>query len=125
MVTEKTRSIGPHSRPHRWAMLDGRTKEAALVRTTRDDLIRHCGGNPSAVQRQLIDRIAVLTLHVATFDAKAIEAGGLSERDSRQYLAYSNSLARALRQLGLQGDPKPAPKLADLFPARPAADAAA
>lgn len=73
-----------------------------MLREIRADLRAHVGGQPSAVQSALIDRAAMLTLHVALFDARAMEAGGLSERDGRQYLAYSNSLARALAQLGIK-----------------------
>jgi hypothetical protein len=92
-------------------MLDGRTKEAALMRGVREDLVRHLGNSPSAVQSRLIDRIAMLSLHVALFDKRALESGGLSERDSRSYLAYSNSLSRCLRQLGLQPAASPADPL--------------
>jgi hypothetical protein len=95
--------IGPHSRPNVLAKLDGRRREARLMQRVREDLLRHIGGSPSAVQRALVDRVAILSLHVALFDARALKAGGLSERDSRQYLAYSNSLGRALRQLGIKG----------------------
>ena len=79
----------------------------------RAELIEHLGGKPSAVQAALIDRIALLTLHVAQFDQKALEAGGLSERDGRQYLAYSNSLARALRDLGVRASSATGPSLAE------------
>jgi hypothetical protein len=113
-MSEKAREIGPHSRPHRLLKVDGRTREAALMRETREQLIAHVG-NPSCVQLRLIDRAALLTLHVAMFDARALDAGGLSERDSRQYLAYSNSLARALAQLGLQPVAAKAPTLAEVL----------
>lgn len=83
------------------------------MRQIRDDLTRHVGGAPSSVQRQLIERAAMLTLHVALFDAKALKAGGLSERDGRQYLAYSNSLARALAQLGMSPTSPRPPTLAE------------
>ena len=39
--------------------------------------------------------------------------GGLDERASRQYLAYSNSLARCLAQLGLNATATPKPTLAE------------
>jgi hypothetical protein len=118
-MTEKVRSIGPYSGPVALGKLDGRTKEAALMRRVRADLIRHLGGpdRVSPVQRALIDRIATLTLHVALFDARAIEHGGLSERDGKQYLSYSNALARCLRLLGLKGAPPPQPTLAEALAA--------
>src|SRR5262249_53348357 len=100
----KVPEIGPYSAPAALAKLDQRTKEARLMHETRTRLIRHLGGKPSAVQLALVDRAARLTLHVALFDGRTLETGGaLSERDTRSYLAYSNSLSRVLRQLGLEG----------------------
>jgi hypothetical protein len=49
----------------------------------------------------LIERAAWLCLHLALMDARADERGELlSERDNRQYLAWSNALTRLMRQLG-------------------------
>jgi hypothetical protein len=123
-ASEKVRQIGPHSRPHRLLKLDGRTREATLLREARDQLIEHVGGAPSAVQLRLIERAALLTLHVAMFDARALAGNGLSERDGRQYLAYSNSLARALAQLGLKPSVAPVPTLAEVLAAGRAGAAA-
>jgi hypothetical protein len=94
--------VGPYSRPNVLAKLDGRRREARLMQTVRDELTDHVGGNPTAPQRALIERAAMLTLHVALMDAKVMEpdAGPLSERDSRQYLAWSNALTRIMRDLG-------------------------
>ena len=80
---------------------DGRSADAVLLRRTKAALIAHVGGRPSATQRALIDRCASLTLHVARMDAQAMEDGGLSDHASRQYLAWSNSLGRSLKLLGL------------------------
>ena len=105
--------IAPHSRQNKFLKLDGRTQEAAIMRRARRDLIAHLGGQPSAVQMRLIDRAAMLTLHVDLFDRRAIRNGGLSERDSRSYLAYSNSLARTLARLGPQPAVTRVPSLAE------------
>ncbi|MEK1928492.1 MAG: hypothetical protein AAAC47_01670 [Pararhizobium sp.] len=109
--------IGPYSRPSVLAKLDGRTREARLMQTVRDDLTAHIGGRPSATQKALIDRAAWLQLHVSLMDAKTLEDGGpLSERDSRQYLAWSNSLTRIMRDLGAdQPKNKPKRSLQDLL----------
>lgn len=96
------RYISAGSRPIALAKIDGRSPEARLIARTRADLTRHVGGKPTAVQKALINRIAILTMHVARIDKRAIEKGGMSEADSRTYLAHSNSLCRALGQLGLQ-----------------------
>jgi hypothetical protein len=44
----KARPIGPYSRRNAIAKIDGRRREALLIRETRDDLVAHCGG-PGAV----------------------------------------------------------------------------
>ena len=113
------RRIGPHSRPDVLAKIDGRRREARLLQNIRQELTQHVGGAPSATQRALIERAAWLTLHVALMDAKLMEEGEgatLSERDGRQYLAWSNSLTRTLRELGHKGaPPKPAKSLQEFL----------
>ena len=120
----KFRNIGPYSSAVALANLDNRTKEGRLLREIRERLIAHLGGSPSEVQRQLVERVAMLTLHVSLFDRRAIEGGGLDERDRREYLAYSNSLERALRQLGIKGVAEKPPSLAEHLAARRAEKAA-
>lgn len=74
------------------------------MRRTREALLAHCGDKPSATQRALIARAEWLTLYVARLDAKALAGGGAhSDHDAKVYLAYSNSLSRTLKQLGLAG----------------------
>jgi hypothetical protein len=58
-------------------------------------------------QRALIDRAAWLTLHISQMDRKALEGDGLSERDSRQYLGWSNTLMKVMKSLGAD---RPAPE---------------
>lgn len=104
-IVRAKRKIGPYSGSLALAKIDGRRKESKLLERVRSELIQHVGGNPTATQRAMIDRAAWLSLHIALMDARAIEEGSaLSERDSRQYLAWSNSLTRTLRELGI-GNP--------------------
>ena len=92
---------------------------------TRAELTAHVGGNPSHVQRTLIERAARLALYVEMMDARALESGGMTERDSRQYLAWSNSLTRTLERLGLKSAAqKPTSPLAAHFSRPPAWSAA-
>lgn len=72
----------------------------------RADLTDHVGGKPSATQAMLIERAASLTLQVAMLDAKVTAPGGLTEHDHRSYLAWSSSLVRTLRTLGLEAAAK-------------------
>jgi hypothetical protein len=104
--------------------LDGRSREARLMRTVRAELTAHVGGSPSATQRALIERAAWLSLHVAKIEARTAEGGGFSEADSRQYLAWSNSLTRTLRALGIEGAPQSAPSPANRLQAYLATKAA-
>ena len=85
------------------ARMDGRTKTARLIRDLRAELTQHVGGRPSATQRILIERIAMLATHLARMDAEALDAGGMSDHARKQYLAWDGSLRRAAAALGLQG----------------------
>jgi hypothetical protein len=98
-MSEKARHLGPNNRPCILAKVDQRTKEARLLRETRDELIAHVGGQPSATQLALIERAAWLSLGVARLDAK-LTGAEFTQRDHNTYLAWSNSLARVLSQLG-------------------------
>jgi hypothetical protein len=63
----------------------------------------------------LINRIVNLTIRVATMDRKFVETAEMTEHDTRTYLAWSASLSRLLRDLGMEGAPTPAPTIADIF----------
>ena len=112
--------LGPHSRPHRLLKLDGRTKEARLMAAARAELVQHVGGNPSSVQARLIERAARLTLYIELMDARALGSGGMTERDSRQYLAWTNSLRLTLRELGIKAAATRAPTLNEYLASRSA-----
>jgi hypothetical protein len=104
--------IGPYSRPFALAKLDGRTREASLMRRVRAELTAHCGGSPSATQRALIERAVILSLRVAQIDAKILAGEALTLHDSNFALAWNNSLRRTLVALGQPAAQK-APTLAD------------
>jgi hypothetical protein len=110
--------LGPYSRTiDRGAIgqsIDGRSREGRFLRAYERMLGLHVGGSPSAVQRQLIARAARLALHIELMDDRALKAGGMADRDSRQYLAWSNCLNRALRDLGLKGAAQKPPSIADI-----------
>ncbi len=112
-------SMKPYSGPGRLAKLDGRSREARMIRDTRAALLDHLGNRPSATQRMLIDRAALLTLQVSLMDMKHA-SGGLTEHDGRQYLAWVNTLGRLLRHLGLEGAPPRLPTLQEYIAAHDA-----
>jgi hypothetical protein len=116
-----TTPIGPYSRPSVLARLDGRTREGRLVRDTRAQLVAHLGGNPSVTQAALIERAVQLTLRIAAMDRKFAADGKMTELDTRTYLAWSGSLSRAVRDIGLKSVGQKAPSLQEHLASRQAA----
>jgi hypothetical protein len=84
------------------AKLDRRTKEARLLEEARASLTRHVGGAPNDVQRVLIERAARLQVFIETMDKQALKDGTMSERNSRQYLAWVGALRLCLREIAAQ-----------------------
>ena len=107
--------IGPYSGRKVLQMLDGRRREAKRIQATVTELTEHVGGNPSPVQRRLIERAAWLEFHMDSMDVKALEHGVISERDGREYLAWLNAYRRTLVALGLESRSNQAPRLRDVL----------
>lgn len=106
--------MSPHSRLLARGCVDGRSREGRFLAAVRAELVAHVGGQPTATQRITIDRIAWLKLHVVLLDERAAGGVPLSAHDQRAYCAFSNSIVRAMRELGLQPTaPKP-PTLAEV-----------
>lgn len=110
-----------YSRPVRMAGVTARTSEGRLIREVRADLIKHVGGAPSATQRALIERAVMLTVQLARMDAKSLAGGAMSDHASREYLAWSNTLTRTMKALGLKGAADRAPTIKDFLASRSAA----
>ncbi|MDE1906711.1 MAG: hypothetical protein KGH75_09725 [Rhodospirillales bacterium] len=110
--------ITPHSRPGKLAILDGRRAEARRMKEIRLELAQHVGGKPSATQRLLIDRVAMMMLRMELMDKEALNGTPMADRDQRAYLGWANAVSRALRHLGLKGVDGKAPGLADYLNAR-------
>ncbi len=85
------------------------------------ELVQHVGGKPNAVQRALIDRIAMLQTHLARMDERMFRDGELSDHASRQYLAWANAVSRMLQALGLQPREAREPTLTERLAAERAA----
>jgi hypothetical protein len=113
---EKARDIGAYCRPLTLAKLDGRTREAGLMRRVRAELTAHCGGAPSFPQRALIERAAVLALRIAQIEAKMLAGEVLTLHDNNHAIAWHNAYRRTLAAIGLDAAPaKPAGRtMADL-----------
>jgi hypothetical protein len=95
-------ALSPSYSPNGASGLDGRTWQARLLTATRRDLTVHVGGNPSTVQRALIDRCAWITLHLAVLDRKAAKGVTLTVPEQTAYTSWSTTLARCLDRLGTQ-----------------------
>ena len=99
---KRRHGLGPHTRQHRLLeRIDWRTREGQVLIAARAELTAHVGGNPSNVQKALIERAARLTLYIELMDAEALVVGTMTERNSRQYLAWVNALRLCLREIGL------------------------
>jgi hypothetical protein len=103
-----------YSRPVRAARITTRTIEGRLIRDVRADLIKHVGGKPSATQRVLIERAVMLTVQLGRMDAKALSEGAMSGHATAEYLAWSNTLTRTMKALGLKAAPEKARTLAEV-----------
>jgi hypothetical protein len=95
--------IGPHSRPHRLALVDGRTAEARLMAEHRRELTEHCGGKPSVTQRALIERTVLLHLRLHLMDRETIRTPGMAERNGREYICLNSAYTRTIKALGIKG----------------------
>lgn len=115
----RSRAVDPAARALRWAK-NGNTREAQLYREVVRRLRQHVGGSPNHAQALLIGRIAMLQVHLAHIDERAMAAGGLSPHAVREYLAWSNSIAKLLGRLGLKASAPPAkvPTLAEYLASR-------
>jgi hypothetical protein len=98
----KGQGLGVYSCNTSLLRLDKRSREYRLMRQVRDDLTDHIGGQPTAVQRMLIERAVILSLRLALLDQKIVDGRLLTTMDNNQYLAWSNSLVRTLRELGVK-----------------------
>jgi hypothetical protein len=81
------------------------------------ELTAHCGGHPSAVQRRIIQRAAVLHLRLSLLDARTGPDGEMSEAVAREYLCWNNAYIRTLNSLGLKAA-APTASLTDYLSAR-------
>jgi hypothetical protein len=112
---------GPFSRALRRGAIDNRSREGRFLAAARHRLIEHLGGNPSTTQLVLIDRIAWLMLHCFQLDQRIASGADWGENDRKCYLAFSNSLVRSLREIGLEGNTGREPTLAEVLKAERAA----
>src|SRR3984957_21090336 len=120
------RRTGPYSRSAQLAKPKRRTRESRFLLQIRMDLTKHLGGLPNIAQTLMIDRIAMTLLRIELMDRDALESdtpGVLTERQSRDYLAWVNTAGRLPRSLGLEATKEHTPSLHELINA-PVSEAA-
>jgi hypothetical protein len=111
----KGQGLGVYSCLRSLVRVDKRSREYRLMRQIREDLTAHVGGNPNPAQRMLIERAVILSLRVAMLDQKIVAGEILTGQDNVQYLAWSNSLTRTLRTLGVDPAAASQPNLNDVL----------
>lgn len=111
--------IGPYSSCATLRKLDGRTREARLVKALRAELAAHVGGRPTIPQQLLIDQAAELRLRLASMEASGADAAEMTERNQVQYLAWHGCLVRLLAQLGVKAAPARTPSISDIMRSSP------
>jgi hypothetical protein len=107
---QRASRVPSHRRPQR-------TREGQRAKRFRADLIAHLGGNPSITQLALVEQAVEVKRRLLVMDrrfSRTEEFGGRA----KEYLAWSNSLSRLLRMLGLESAPVRGPTLADYLAAR-------
>ena len=109
--------VGPYSRHGAIALIDGRSREAQYMRRLRRELVAHVGGQPNAVQRQLIERAVRLSLALELFDEQLMHEASFLAKDHNKYISWSNALARVLARLGLRSTSETPPSLAEALAA--------
>jgi hypothetical protein len=113
-----TRRAGPYSRLD-LPTFSGKTREGALLRGVRAELVKHVGGRPSATQAVLIEAAAQLRVRITLMDRKFSETHEQTDHDTRVYLAWVGSLARLMTRLdSLKGAAKREPVLQDYLAGR-------
>lgn len=98
------RRVGAYSREGAFALLDKRSAPALFLKRQREALTKQVG-KPTPAETVLIERCCFLLLRLAQLDAK-LASDTLTARDNNYYLAWSNTLTRALARLGLKAAPQ-------------------
>jgi hypothetical protein len=94
-------------------LVDGRSREGRFLAACRAELAAHVGGTPSKAEAVIIDRVAWLRLHIALIDERVAGGKPMSGHDMRAYMAFSNSVVRAMQKLGLHGKEAAPPTLSE------------
>jgi hypothetical protein len=102
-----------------FAGIHGNSGPMRAVKRLRADLLAHMGNKPSSVQLAMVDQAAEIKLRLAVMDETFRRTGRRSAHATGDYLAWSNSFTRLLRQLGLKSPADRGPTLAEILASGP------
>jgi hypothetical protein len=95
----------PRARPDLIPLIDGRTSEARHMGAVRDALTQSTGGNPSPLQRILIEQAAVLALRIHLADVQYVRSG----TEAPDYAEWLRALDRLLGRIANPNAPPETP----------------
>jgi hypothetical protein len=130
IVAKNRGQIGPYSRRLRRGAIgglieiDGRSAEGRFIRHLEAELTAHVGGDPTIVQRLLIERLIKIRCQLDRLDEK-LATGGWTDHDSRTYGGLLNAYRLTARELGLKPAAAKVPSLEEVLRQGRAAEAAA
>jgi hypothetical protein len=81
--------------------IDGRSAEGRFARHLEAELIAHVGGNPSFVQKLLIEQMVKIRMQLDLLEERLAE-GNWTPHDSRTYGGLLNAYRLTARDLGLR-----------------------
>jgi hypothetical protein len=103
--------------------IHGNSAPMRAVKRLRAELMAHLGSSPSPVQMAMMEQAAEIKLRLSVMDQTFRQTGRRSAHATRDYLAWSNSFTRLLRQFGLNARTTPGPTLAEILATAPPARA--
>ncbi len=105
------KAIGPNSAQHVLARMDKRSRAARHMKNARRALLEHLAdigiNEPSKAQLMVVERAVWVNLHLALADAQTASGLKMSDIGQRNYLAWNNTYARLLMQLGVEAPDVP------------------
>lgn len=93
---------GTHSRNCSLQRLDGRRREAKLLKLFRDQMTILAGGHPTIAQETLIDQASRLRYRL-------MHEADAGSNDPAQFMAWNNVLQDLLRDIGLNAEQQKIP----------------
>jgi hypothetical protein len=115
-LTNKQSKLTPFCKTPDLVKLNRNTASGRFASDLERDLVEQLGGQPTPGQSRLIRQVVLNSLLYETLCERAIRDEDMGDLAGRQLLAWSNTIRRDLRTLGLDQAPgRAAPRLSDLL----------